>query len=223
MPYRTEHKQLKIDSIEKNPWNPNVMSERVYEAEKESITEFGMIDPITVRPHPDDPKKYQIIDGEHRWRVCSELGHKTIPAEIIHDLSDAQAKKLTLILNETRGRADRIELAQLLAEIQVDFGDDLIKGLPYHADELDELIRLADINWNPDDGAGEIDGDGGQNDADNDDWVTFTVKMPREAYDRAVDAYQLLDQERGGLHQEKAIACPQAIESLAADYIAAPR
>jgi len=53
----------------------------------------------------------------------------------------------SLLLKETRGSADKIELAKLLEDINNDLGIETIIGLPYSSNELDELIKLADIDW----------------------------------------------------------------------------
>lgn len=45
-------KVVPINAIRPNPWNPNVMSEFMFEKERASIREFGFIDPILVREQP---------------------------------------------------------------------------------------------------------------------------------------------------------------------------
>jgi hypothetical protein len=54
-------------------------------------------------------------------------------------LEDVDAKKLTIIFNETRGQADPVELGALLAELS-EKTDDLQLGLPYESDELERLM-----------------------------------------------------------------------------------
>lgn len=140
-----------------NDWNPNVMKARVLQAERESIEAYGFIDPITVRPHPTDEGRFQIIDGEHRWKVASELGIESVPVVVL-DLDDNAARKLTIILNETRGRADVVDLGKLLGDLADDMGDtaELLRGLPYSEGELDELIELAGVEF-PDYSDGSLD------------------------------------------------------------------
>jgi ParB family chromosome partitioning protein len=60
--------ELPTGKIHAAEWNPNRQSEVVAKAQAESIELFGFIDPILVRPHPDHPDEYQLVDGEHRWR-----------------------------------------------------------------------------------------------------------------------------------------------------------
>ncbi len=142
-----------VDSIEPNPWNPNRQDERTYEAERESIREYGFIDPVTVREHPDDSKRYQIIDGEHRWRAAQDEGLETIPVLSLV-LDNAAAKKLTVILNETRGSPDLALLGSLLRNIETELqdSDSFRLGLSYTEAELK---RLTDPEPLPDDVVGE--------------------------------------------------------------------
>ena len=142
--YQTKNENIKINLIKKNPWNPNQMDKKTLKAEKESIVKYGVVAPIIIRPLKD---KYQIIDGEHRYIVCSELGHKLIPSVIIEGLEDKDAKKLTIILNETKGSNDKIELGKLLGELEKDFGDNLKIGLPFNDDDLNDLIEFGNVEW----------------------------------------------------------------------------
>lgn len=151
-------KNIPINEIDANPWNPNKQNERQYQAEIESIAENGFLAPILVRANGD---RHEIIDGEHRWKALRQIAEDGVEAKqnvpelikagvipaIVIDVSDTQAKKLTIIMNETRGRADLADLGALLQEISVDLGDDLLTGLPYTDGQLKELMGMADFDW----------------------------------------------------------------------------
>ena len=162
-----------IEDVYPNPWNPNIQSVRVEEATTESIGTFGMIDPLTVRPHPEEEGKYQIIDGAHRQASCMKLGYKQIPVNIIQGLTEGEAKKLTIVANETRGYAETTALADLLAEISPEFGEELIRGLPYYQDELDNLLQMANHDW-------EDFSETFQGTADEDSLENFVITHPQE-------------------------------------------
>jgi len=108
------------------------------------LGEYGQVIAILCRKQGD---KYQIIDGEHRYQELVKSGVKTAVINVIEDISDAHAKKLSIILNETRGYADRVDLGRLLDEIKIDMGDDLITALPYDPQELDQLIKASQYDW----------------------------------------------------------------------------
>ena len=154
-----EIENLPIAAVEFNPWNPNKQSDRQFEAEVESILSNGFIAPILTRKIGKD--KWQVIDGEHRKRaldiiiaeqrsgagnITDLVATKTIPA-IVLDVDDAHAKRLTIIMNETRGRADMGSLALLLADISAELGAELITGLPYTQGQLDEMLKLSEFDW----------------------------------------------------------------------------
>lgn len=120
-----------------NPWNPNQMKPRQREAAKESVDTYGQVIELLVRPHPDREGEYQIIDGEHRYHIVSE---EEVYCNVIHDLPDADAKKLTIVMNETKGSANKNDLAALLSELSSEFGDDLLTALPYEMEEVDALL-----------------------------------------------------------------------------------
>lgn len=138
-----------IKRLHANSWNPNVQNETVRRAERESIQTYGFIDPITVRPHPDIDGDYEIIDGEHRWGGALDLGIEQVPI-IPLPLDDVSARKLTVILNETRGNADAVLLGQLLTSLKGMHDDDiaLLKfALPYTDAELEHLLSLGTQDW----------------------------------------------------------------------------
>lgn len=169
-----------IDSLRPNPWNPNEQTPRVNEAVRESIEEFGFLDAVLVRPHPDGG--YEIVDGEHRWDAAKDAGLDTVAVTVRH-LTDTQAKRLTIILNETRGQADAVGLATLLAGLADEMPlDQLILGLPYTPDELADHIKMADLDWGTgDDVPTDRVGDGEHDPAG---WSTINCRIPAD--DRAV-------------------------------------
>jgi ParB/RepB/Spo0J family partition protein len=206
-----------LSALHPNTWNPNKMSERTYAAAVESIQTFGFVDPITVRPHPSIEGEYQIIDGFHRWKASVDLRglDATVPV-ISLDVDDPAAKKLTVILNETRGEADATLLGTLLADLSTQLDpEELVKGLRYDDSELAHLMSLADVDWDaftpPAPAEPEPDKDDG--------WASIAVRIPVEAlqvWQAAVDAIT----KETTLHADPAVANGQAIEILAASYLA---
>lgn len=135
--------ELPVAAIHANPWNPNVQSQAVRRAQRQSLETWGMIQPITVRPHPDIPGEWQIINGEHRWTDAQELGLVTLPAVVLADLDEADARKLTVVLNETAGDPDPTLLGELLLDLQRRQGELLGHALPYTTGELEKLLEGA--------------------------------------------------------------------------------
>lgn len=149
---------LPLGDIHPNRWNPNRQSERQFQAEVESILSYGFLAPILVRKIA---KGYEILDGEHRHRAMETIvaqklkgannlpdlvAKQLIPAICI-EVDDVQAKKLTIIMNETRGQAEIGELAKLLEDIQTELGDETLFGMPYTEQQLADLLSLGDTDW----------------------------------------------------------------------------
>jgi len=144
---KLDTREIPHAKLHPNPWNPNRMDERTLQAERESIATFGFVDPVTVRPHPDKKGHFQIIDGEHRWKVLGEAKPKPAVPCVVLDLSDTTARKLTIVLNETRGQADTALLSSLLGELKDDLGEDLGVGLRWSDGELNSILAVADDDW----------------------------------------------------------------------------
>ncbi len=76
----------------------------------ESIRQHGLIQPITVRPWGGEDT-YQLVAGERRWRAVQLLDWATIPA-IVRELTDPQARAITLVENTHRKDVDPIDEAR---------------------------------------------------------------------------------------------------------------
>ncbi len=218
-----EQLDVPVKSLHPNPWNPNKQSEREYAAEIESIKTFGFIDPITVRRHPKKKDAYQIIDGEHRYKAAQEIGIDTVPV-IVLDVGDPEAKRLTIILNETRGIADRVDLGVLLADLEATIGlEELSVGLPFTDDSLKNLIELGSTDL-PD--FGSTGGDPGDPEppADpNDQWKSVWMRVPLAVAEMWDDARDAIEKQAGTTkpHQDEHVRNGLAFELLLADWNAA--
>lgn len=129
------------DAVDPNPWNPNEMDAETFQKECRSIKDNGFVDPLTVRPLGD---RWQIIDGEHRWRAAMKEGYLVLPAINLGNISDQRARKLTLIFNELRGRPAPDKLAELVRELaRTEALDALAQQLPLNEDELKSLVQVS--------------------------------------------------------------------------------
>lgn len=203
-----------VAKLRPNPWNPNRMDEAALEAERESIDEHGFIVPVHVRRR--GKTLFELIDGEHRWRVAKERELEAIPAVVL-DVDDATAKRLTIILNDTRGEADPVALGALLNDLQRELGEGFAAGMRYEPAELRHLLSLGAEDWEallkdpPDDGS---HGDG-------DEWRTLTARLPVSVYETWSAVLGAIEErEEVELHDDAKVAAGQAIEVLVANYLA---
>lgn len=202
-----------IDKLKPNSWNPNKQSDFIYAKEKNSIQTFGFVDPVTVRENGGD---YEIIDGFHRWKAASDLGLKTISINNLGKISDANAKKLTIILNELRGEYDPLKLAEVVKALSADVGiDELYKDLPFQDAEIDNLIKVTEFDWSqfkkP---AGEENEPGSE-----EEWVRIDFMVSKSAADVVTKAIERLVNE---IPLQGKNPKGQALELMAADSLASP-
>lgn len=107
---------IPIDQIEPNPGQPrNQFSEDSLEELSTSIRVHGLIQPITVRLL--EPKKFQIISGERRYRASQKAGLNEIPA-YIRLVNDTEMLEMALIENIQRQDLNSIEIAVSYARLK---------------------------------------------------------------------------------------------------------
>lgn len=113
-PYR----EIPVDAIVPNPYQPRreIEPERIREL-ADSIRSEGLLQPIVVRPKDDG---YELIAGERRWRACTSLGLKRIPARIL-EASNASSAVISLIENLQREGLNPIEESLGYASLMRDF------------------------------------------------------------------------------------------------------
>ena len=85
----------------------------------ESIKQYGLIQPITVRKL--DGGYYQIIAGERRWRAARMAGLTEVPVRII-EADDKRAMELALVENLQREDLNPIEEARGYRTLMEEYG-----------------------------------------------------------------------------------------------------
>jgi len=100
--------EIDVNEILPNRFQPRIKfdEEQIMEL-SDSIKEHGVIQPITVRSVGD---KYEIIDGERRYKANILAGRKTIPI-IVKNLNDKDSAEVALIGNVQRKNLSPIEEA----------------------------------------------------------------------------------------------------------------
>jgi DNA modification methylase len=96
--------KIEINKLKAATYNPRQISTKQYKDLKESITKFGLVDPIIVN------KCYTIIGGHQRYKICKDLDYKDIGC-IILDLNKEQERELNIRLNKNTGEFDMDILA----------------------------------------------------------------------------------------------------------------
>lgn len=143
MKFFTNIREVPIEQVRPNVWNPNVMSAEARQAMRQLMSDFGFFGAILVRKVQDaEGEWYEIIDGEQRWAELVQAGSPTCPV-IEYAADDEAAKVLTIALNNLRGENDIVKMSQLVQSLSSDGKDGLVK---YAALKADYLERLS-FNW----------------------------------------------------------------------------
>jgi ParB family chromosome partitioning protein len=112
-------REIPVASIERNPFQTRTrFDERQLEELAASIAATGVVQPILVRPLPDD--RFQLIAGERRWLASQRAGKPTIPA-MVRPVSDEQAMEITIVENLQRADLNPMEQARAFERLARDF------------------------------------------------------------------------------------------------------
>jgi ParB family chromosome partitioning protein len=101
---------LSIDSVRPNPYQPRKQfSKSALEELRESIRQYGVIQPINVRKITNN--NYELVAGERRLRAAVMAGLKEIPA-IVVNVNDNDSAVMALIENLQREDLNYMEEAE---------------------------------------------------------------------------------------------------------------
>ncbi|MDE6358347.1 MAG: ParB/RepB/Spo0J family partition protein [Duncaniella sp.] len=101
--------EIDVSRITPNPEQPRtIFDEEALEDLARSITELGIIQPLSLRK--SGPDSYQIIAGERRYRAAIMAGLSTVPA-YIRTANDTELTEMALIENIQREDLNAIEIA----------------------------------------------------------------------------------------------------------------
>jgi ParB-like chromosome segregation protein Spo0J len=100
---KTTIERIPLDRLVPHPDGANRMSRANVEKLVRNIERSGRYEPLVVRPCPDRPGRFQILNGRHRCEALRRLGRPTADA-IVWDVDDEQADVLLATLNRLGGR-----------------------------------------------------------------------------------------------------------------------
>ena len=130
---------LHLDRIDEASWSANVMTPAMREKLRNSISRYGTVENLVVRPVGD---MFETVGGNQRLRLYQEMGMETAPCVVV-DLDDTQAMLLAQVLNRTRGEDDLGLKAQLVRKVMENVPQsDLIALLPETVESPNMLVTL---------------------------------------------------------------------------------
>ena len=126
---------LPLDSLQPASYNPRKKlkaGDKEYEKIKNSIQEFGYVEPIIVN------HDMTVIGGHQRLTVLKDLGYKEAQCVVLHIEDENKVKALNIALNKITGAWNEELLADLLLGLQ---GINFDVGLTgFEAAEVEQLF-----------------------------------------------------------------------------------
>ena len=142
---KREYQQIPVEWINVGPWQPRRKFDRQQLDElADSVRQKGIVQPILLRPTPNQPGRFQLVAGERRWRAAQIAQLHEIPS-VVRDLSDAECYEIALIENIQRQDLSVIDEAQgyaNLLEINLYTQDQLSNIIGKSRSHIANLLRL---------------------------------------------------------------------------------
>ena len=130
-----EWKVLPIGQLKPAAYNPRKQlkpGDKEYEKIKNSIKEFGYVEPIIVN------YDMTVIGGHQRLNVLKDLGYEEVQCVVVHIEDEHKVKALNIALNKITGAWNEQLLADIIVDLQsVDFNVDLTG---FEAPEVEQLF-----------------------------------------------------------------------------------
>ena len=144
-PASAGQRMIPIDRIQANPDQPRrSFDDKDLQDLAASIREKGVIQPLILRPHPQETGGFQIVAGERRWRAAQIAAVHELPA-VVRDLDDAEVLELAIIENVQRADLNAVEEAQGYRQLMDRFGhtqERLAEALGKSRSHIANLLRL---------------------------------------------------------------------------------
>lgn len=145
---------VKVDSLKVSEYNPRKHDETAARQLGESITKYGLVDPLIVNSAPN--RKDVLIGGHFRLKVAKELKIQEVPVVYLNIPDIEKEKELNLRLNKNVGEWD-IELLKefdlgVLLNVGFDDGDlsaiwdDCLETEDDNFQEEKELAEIKETN-----------------------------------------------------------------------------
>ncbi|MFA5132224.1 MAG: DNA methyltransferase [Candidatus Paceibacterota bacterium] len=126
---------VSVTDIKPAEYNPRKWSETQAEALKESITRFGMVDPLICNLF--EGRKNILIGGHFRFKIAQDLGFAEVPVVYVSISDLAKEKELNLRLNKNVGEFD----FTLLKE----FDEAFLEDIGFGSSELDTIFDIETV------------------------------------------------------------------------------
>lgn len=138
--------RIPLARLHAHPQNPNRMDEAFLDKLAAHIRREDNYPPLIVRPHPQHPGDYELLDGHQRAAVLGRIG-STDARCYVWPCDDATALMLLATLNRLEGQDDPRLRAALLRDLSAVLApDELALLLPEDPSALRNGLALLDLD-----------------------------------------------------------------------------
>jgi ParB family chromosome partitioning protein len=134
-----------IELLAPSPLQPRRhFAEDELESLAESVRARGVMQPLLVRPVAGDPRRYEIVAGERRWRAAQRAGLHEVPVTL-RAMTDAEAIELALVENIQRQDLTPLEEADGFRRLLEEFAntqEDLARRVGKSRSHVANTLRL---------------------------------------------------------------------------------
>ena len=137
---------LPIAHLRPGPFQPRTMFEDI-DSLIDSIRQFGLLQPILVRPVQGDPNAYEIIAGERRWRAAQQAQLHDVPV-VVRPFDNLEALQIALIENLQRTDLTAIDEARGYERLRAEFNqtqEDIAEKVGKSRPHVANTLRLLDL------------------------------------------------------------------------------
>lgn len=132
--------EIPIQDLREAPWNPNQMGEEMLAKLRRSITRYGLVENLVVRPMGSGA--YEVLSGNQRLKLLQEMSVKAAPCVVV-ELNNVHARLLAQALNHIKGEDDLGLRAELVRNVLASLSQqEVVELLPETAQSLNELASL---------------------------------------------------------------------------------
>ena len=146
VPEGSRFEEIGLEAIQPNPRQPRtVFDQDDLDELSASIGEFGLLQPVVVRPLGQG--QYELVMGERRLRASQQAGLSTIPA-IIRPTEDHDLLRDALLENLHRAQLNPLEEAAAYQQLLDDFGctqEELARRIKRSRPQISNTIRLLQL------------------------------------------------------------------------------
>ena len=123
---------VSISNLKPSEYNPRKWNDDQINSLKESVTRFGMVDPIICNSAPE--RLNVVIGGHFRLKVAKDLGFKEMPVVYVNIPSLEKEKELNVRLNKNLGEFD--------FSLLKDFGENFLVDTGFSSEEIDAIFDI---------------------------------------------------------------------------------